>query len=433
LPAKKTITLKDGSKRYEFTVDEPRVKAADAPLTPERRQTVIAALTDAAEYRRRTDPGQADAYETLARELADEGQATKRKQITRRFRTRRERDAELARIGHQIRTGEYVRPWDGTVNELLDAYLRSATFEKEDNTKANYEYAVQPIRERLGHRLGQSVIRGDIEAMRDWMLTSGRRRGGTPGTGLRARSVRLSLGRGSAAFQQAVDDGWLYRNPFRGVKLPAQARREWVTWDEAQVRLFLAAADADRLAACWRLSLYGMRRAEVLGLLWKRVDLEARTVTIATTRVLVGGQVVTKAPKSANGTRTLPLDDALVAALRALRKLQAAERLAAGEAYTDSGYVAVDELGAPAGLEWYSDEFARLAARAGVPKIRLHDARHSCLSLLEKAGVPISIVSAWAGHYDAAFTLSNYVHAGAPDLAQGRDALARIFKIENGL
>jgi hypothetical protein len=69
LPAKKTITLKDGSKRYEFTVDEPRVKAADAPLTPERRQTVIAALTDAAEYRRRTDPGQADAYETLAREL----------------------------------------------------------------------------------------------------------------------------------------------------------------------------------------------------------------------------------------------------------------------------------------------------------------------------------------------------------------------------
>jgi integrase len=150
----------------------------------------------------------------------------------------------------------------------------------------------------------------------------------------------------------------------------------------------------------------------------------------AVTRVLVGGQVVVKAPKSANGARTLPLDDAFVDALKALRKLQAAERLAAGEAYESSGYVAVDELGAPAGLEWYSDEFGRLAGRAGVPKIRLHDARHSCLSLLEKAGVPISIVSAWAGHYDASFTLSNYVHAGAPDLAQGRDALAQIFKIE---
>lgn len=99
----------------------------------------------------------------------------------------------------------------------------------------------------------------------------------------------------------------------------------------------------------------------------------------------------------------------------------------AGEAYQAAGWVACDELGAPLHPDAYSDAFARLCKAAGVPAIRLHDARHSCLSLLEKAGVPISIVSAWAGHYDAAFTLRTYVHAGTADLAAAGDALARIY------
>jgi integrase len=354
----------------------------------------------------------------------------KRHQVTRTFRLLREAKAELARIGHETRTGAYVKPWDGTVSELLDDYLRSATFEREANTAASYGYAFLPVRERLGKRRAQSITRGDIEALREWMLTSGRRRGGTPGTGLSARSVRLTLGRLRAAFEQACDDGKLYRNPCRGVKLPAQEKRAHATWGEADVRAFLRSADADRLAACWRLSLYGLRRGEVLGLRWDDVDLDARTVTVRNTRVVVGPEVIEKRPKSNNGERTLPLDNALTAALRSLRARQAAERLEAGEAYAASGYVAADELGWPVHPERYSNEYARLTAAAGVPQIRLHDARHSCLSLLEKAGVPISIVSAWAGHYDAAFTLRTYVHAGTADLAAAGDALARICTLE---
>jgi hypothetical protein len=48
---------------------------------------------------------------------------------------------------------------------------------------------------------------------------------------------------------------------------------------------------------------------------------------------------------------------------------------------------------------------------------------------LEKAGVPISIVSKWAGHYDAAFTMTTYVHASHEDLKQGTETLALIHKI----
>jgi len=66
---------------------------------------------------------------------------------------------------------------------------------------------------------------------------------------------------------------------------------------------------------------------------------------------------------------------------------------------------------------------------SGSPRITLHDSRHTTLTLMEHAGVPISIVSKSAGHYDAAFTQRTYVHASDPNLEQGRRVLARIHKI----
>ena len=109
---------------------------------------------------------------------------------------------------------------------------------------------------------------------------------------------------------------------------------------------------------------------------------------------------------------------------------QARERLAAGEAYGPSGHVVVDELGAPVHPEWYSDEFGRVSKRAGVKRLVLHEGRHTALSLMEKAGVPISVVSRWAGHYDASFTLRAYVHADhTEDMRQGTAALGQLHKI----
>jgi integrase len=274
----------------------------------------------------------------------------------------------------------------------------------------------------------------------DWILTSGRRRGGQAGTGLGPRSVRLTLGRLKAAFEMAVDEGRLVRNVVKLVTPPEYAPGERATWSRTEVRRFLRVATKDRLHAAWRLSLYGLRRGEVLGLRWSDIDLRAKTLTVSRARVLVDYKVRIEPPKSRNGKRTLPLDDELVAALTELRKRQARESETAGHFYRVSledldwytagdEYVATDELGIPLHPEAYSDEFTRLLKRAGLPKIRLHDSRHTTLSLMEKAGVPISIVSKWAGHYDAAFTMRTYVDASDDDLKQGRQALAKIHKI----
>ena len=89
--------------------------------------------------------------------------------------------------------------------------------------------------------------------------------------------------------------------------------------------------------------------------------------------------------------------------------------------YQGGVYVITDELGIPVYPEWYPDEFGRLL------QITLHDSRHTTLTLMEHAGVPISIVSMWAGHYDAAATQTTYVQVRPEDLRRGTAAPARLF------
>jgi integrase len=379
----------------------------------------------------------------------------KRQQKTFTSDTKREARAEYDKIRHETNQSTYIKPTKITVSEYLNEWMEGATRRLRDSSKRSYFDALRPAHERLGSIPMQKVTKADIERMVTWMETSGRRRGGKPGTGLGPRSVQLTLGRLTAAFEMAALEGVIPRNVAKLVKPPEYEPKEPDTWSQAEVRKFLAKAKTDRLHAAWRLSLYGLRRGEVLGLRWTEdVDFGSfanpckthaerwcvecygsgskyrpATVHIQQARVLVEGKVIITPPKSRNGFRKLPLDAALASALRDLKVSRAAEKLAAGEAYVNSGYVVSDELGQPVHPEWYSDEFGRLSKRAGVKRIVLHEGRHTALSLMEKAGVPISIVSKWAGHYDTAFTYSTYVHASDDDLRTGTDALGKVYKI----
>lgn len=368
----------------------------------------------------------------------------KRKQITRTFDTKKEAVAELSRIRHQLDAGTYVAPSKMTVNELLDMWFKHATRDVEEGTTSNYDNAIRPARRHLGHKRLQALSEEDVEGLVDWMLTSGRQRGGKPGTGLGIRSVRLTLGRFRAALNLAVRRGLVTRNVAEHVTVSREAKRKAeagkakrTPWNETEVRQFLGRISGNRLYAPMLLALIAERPAEVCGTRWEEdVDLEAKTIvvgdntrTIVYDRSLEQGQrnkVVEKDAKTEAGQRHLPLPAPVWAALKVFRALQLKEKETAGDAYEDSGYVLVDELGRP----WKTDKLRReaykLMTSAGVRKVRLYDARHACLSWMANNGVPDTVVSAWAGHSDLSFTKRVYVHPDPRSLSTGSEKLGEL-------
>ncbi len=149
----------------------------------------------------------------------------------------------------------------------------------------------------------------------------------------------------------------------------------------------------------------------------------AGTVTITNTRIQVDGEVIEKETKTEKSKRTLPMTPVIVAALRKAKAAQAAERLELGNAYGPGEYVVSDEAGYPVHPDWLSRQWHRVCALAGVRHIRLHDARHTCGTLLHLQNVPIAVVSAWLGHCDAAFTMRTYVHSQPDALAEVAQSL----------
>ena len=342
----------------------------------------------------------------------------KRRQLTKTFDTKREAREEYARIRHQSAEGTFVTPHTITVSEWLDTWLKSATIDVEAATAHNYVDALRPVRDRLGHRPLRDLTEEDIDELVEWMLTAGRRRGGKPGTGLGVRSVQLTLGRLRSALATAVVRKLVVRNVAQYTKIPRAAhnraaieRASRVRWTTEEIKRFHTECRDHRLYAPVLLALIALRPAEVCGLRWHEdINLQTQTLTVSRTRPLVRGTVVEKAPKSAKGQRILPLPGPVLKALAAFKARQATEKLAAGTAYVDSGYVLVDELGRPFKTDQLRRAIGKLMTEAGVRKVRLYDARHACLTYLATSGVPDVVVSAWAGHADLSFTKRTYVH-----------------------
>jgi integrase len=158
-------------------------------------------------------------------------------------------------------------------------------------------------------------------------------------------------------------------------KLP---EKEIDAWDDAQVQTFLAAIADHRWAGPLRLEvLYGPRRSEVLGLHWRDVDLDARTVTIDGGRVEVRGVPIWTEGKNDRSRRTFVIDAETVRALRSHRAGQLRERMVAGAEWQDHDLVVSSKTGTPVAPGNFDQTLERLVARAGVPRLTSHGLRHT--------------------------------------------------------
>lgn len=197
-------------------------------------------------------------------------------------------------------------------------------------------------------------------------------------------------------------------------------------WEPDQLAAFIDHARNDRQGPIWQLAATtGMRRGELLGLRWDDIDLDNGTLTIRSTRVRAGNTITEETPKTPKSRRTISLDKATVDALRRLKARQAQDKLAHGEIWqNDDNLVVIEEDGQPTHPLTFSRRFTKIAEQAELPKIRLHDLRHSYVVAARRAGIDTKTVSERLGHADITVTLRVYDHVFRDDDTEAANRIA---------
>ncbi len=334
------------------------------------------------------------------------------------YETRGEAEDALADLLAAVNAGTWIAPSRMTVAEyLVDRWLpRTRTSEKTRADRAlNMRVYVVP---RIGGLLLEELTGDELTFMYDDLAVRGRTRAPDPelGMGLSATSIRRIHTQLHKAFADAIRWGLLDRNPCDRADPPstsevkARARAAQQTYSWQQLRRFLEVAATDRLAAMWHLFVTtGMRRSEVAALLWRNVDLDVGVLSVTRAAVEVGGTVVERElTKSSSSRRAIELDEADVKVLRQHRKQQAQEQLALHGEWRDAERVFTSPVGGRLYPPDITRAFHQLTDRAGLPRIRLHDLRHTIATLMLKSGEVTKVVTERLGHSTTAYTQDAY-------------------------
>ncbi|KUN44886.1 integrase [Streptomyces olivochromogenes] len=230
------------------------------------------------------------------------------------------------------------------------------------------------------------------------------------------------------ALTAACRDELISRNVVQLVPAPRVEPRELHPWSLDETLTFLEAARTDPLYPAFVLAVaLGLRRGEILGLQWRDVDLDRRTLTVRTTLNRGGKELYLDTTKNRRA-RVIPIPLMCVAPLRWQRLRQAARRDAIGADWHDSDHVFTTRSGRPIEPRNLYRSFLRIAASAGLPQVRLHDTRHGCASLLFAAGVAPRTVMEILGHSQIAVTMNVYTHVSDDNRREAMGHMDRLLK-----
>ena len=234
----------------------------------------------------------------------------------------------------------------------------------------------------------------------------------------------------SSILTRAVKWKYLQTNPADNAEKPALGRHEAAYLEEADARRLLELLQAEPIR--WRAVitfdlLSGLRRAELLGLRWKDVDLDAHTITIRqTSNYLPGVGVYVSTPKSDSSTRPLPISTAAGMLLLESPRWPDTQREQRGDAWKDQdGRVFTSDTGAPLFPDSVTQWFTAFVARSGLPKVTVHSLRHTYASLMIADGAPLVVVSKQLGHAQTSTTANIYAHVIASAQAKAMQTFDR--------
>lgn len=301
----------------------------------------------------------------------------------------------------------YVEHWR---EHIAPGSLRPATL-------ANYTYVLdRHVMPHLGKvklpRLTPAHVRRMLAALAE--------------TGLSPRTQQLAHAVLRSVLGHAVRDELVSRNVVALVRPPRVERLEVQPWSPQEAAQFLASIRGHRMYALFAVGLaLGLRRGELLALTWADVDMPAARLTVrrSVQRMRDGSGLVFGPPKSQRSRRIIPLPTVCLDALRSHKAAQSAERLAAGSWWHDEDLVFPSTIGTVFEPRNLNRLFAALVDEAGVRRIRVHDMRHTCASLLLAQGIPPRVVMEILGHSQISITMETYAHVMPTAMRDAADAI----------
>ncbi|MEW1680539.1 tyrosine-type recombinase/integrase [Streptomyces sp. NPDC093594] len=244
-----------------------------------------------------------------------------------------------------------------------------------------------------------------------------------------ARTVQYVHAVLRSALQQAIREELIVRNVARIVETPTVESKEVRPLDAGEVRLLLKVARPHRLYPLWLLLIStGLRRGEVLGLTWSDIDLTAGTLRVRRNVQRIRRELIFGTPKTMRSVRTVSLPQRCVRALTEHRERQNRERKIAGGKWQPApgqptGLVFTTSTGRVTDPRSLNRMLTILCRDAKVRRVRVHDLRHTCASLLLAQGVDARTIMETLGHSTITMTLDTYAHVMGTTLRAAADRM----------
>ena len=220
------------------------------------------------------------------------------------------------------------------------------------------------------------------------------------------------------ALRYAVKTDLIASNPADKIERPKKVVFVGSFYDSDEVNAMFEAAKGTKLEMPILFgAFYGLRRSEIIGLKWNAVDFINDTFTInhTVTSCNIDSKhiiIASDTTKTKSSMRTLPLVPAFKEKLLALKEEQEVNKKLCGRSYDKNylDYICVNEMGERVNPSYVTTAFPKLLEKNGFRKIRFHDLRHSCASLLLANGVSMKQIQEWLGHSDFSTTANIYAH-----------------------
>lgn len=263
----------------------------------------------------------------------------------------------------------------------------------------------------------------DLQMMYQKLLTGGRvdrLESQNQSKGLSAKTVRNLNQIISSAMKLAMEQKLVAHNPADGCALPRVEHREMKTLPAEQLAAFLNEAKKTGVYEMYYLDLAtGMRRGELLGLKWEDIDFAHGVIHIRRQVARLNGTVQEAPLKTKNSYRNISIGTDAVELLKQKKQIDNGK----------SVYVFPSPTGGPLAPDSVLHMLHRVLERAGLPKIRFHDLRHTFATLALQNGVDIKTVSGMLGHFSAGFTLDTYAHVTTAAQREAAEAIGSILNI----